>query len=255
MSDRATVLLVQTGHRGDPLDLAEEQRLIQQALTSTRYGDQLDVVPVPAARPEDLTSALQRHQPTMLHLSGRGTAADGVLFRADDGGEVPVNPEAMCQLLAVVAPQLVVAVVNACWGVHLAQRLAGTMGCAIGVTTVIDDATARRFSAEPYQAIGYGFSVGRSFHTARLALATYELPDHEAVTIFERDDGGADRLFVIPDPVMPPSPHDATKPMAPSIPPFRCKYRAVVTADARDEEEARAMMSAFNVEMMTFYSE
>ncbi|MEU6022654.1 hypothetical protein [Micromonospora sp. NPDC047134] len=76
------------------------------------------------------------------------------MFRTDDGGQAPVNQQALSELLAVAAPQLRLTLVNACWGASLAQLLADTTGCAIGSTTIIDDETARRFSHEFYRATG-----------------------------------------------------------------------------------------------------
>ncbi|MFG1723197.1 hypothetical protein ACGFII_31720 [Micromonospora chalcea] len=222
-------------------------------LHTTRYGSAINLVTVPAARLDDLIAAVQRHNPDVLHLSGYGEEGDGFLFRTDDGGQAPVKQQALSDLLAVAAPQLRLALVNACWGASLAQLLANTTGCAIGSTTIVDDETARRFSLEFYRAMGNGFSAGDSFRITRHALATYDLPDQHALNLFQKSEGTADRIFVIPGALLPAPARDAAaKPSPPTAPASRRKYRAVITGDARDEEEARSMMAGFTVEMMTF---
>jgi hypothetical protein len=247
------VVVVQAGARGDGPDLNEELRLIQQRLNATPYGHAVKLHPAPAARPEDLTEALHRHQPAAVHLAGEGTRDDGILLRADDGGQVPIDTRALCMLLNEVAPQLAVLLVNACWSADLAELASEAVGCGIGMTGLVDDEAARRFSGEFYQAIGFGRSVGQAFRAAKWALATYELMDHETPRMFERQAGHADRLYLIPARLMGSPPRDSHKPGADlPLADSRRKYRAVVTSTARDEQEARAMLAGFHIEMMAF---
>lgn len=247
------IVVIQAGPRGHGPDLSEEFRLVQQRLHATPYGGAITLYPVPAARPEDLTEALLRYQPVVVHFAGTGTRDDGVLFRADDGGQVPVDTNALGILLKEAAPQLALLLVNACWGSELAEQASETVGCGIGMTGLVDDTAAHRFSGEFYQAIGFGKSVGQAFRTAKWALATYGLMAHETPRIFPPDEAYANRLYLIPARLMSSPPRDPHKPGA-GLPlaDSRRKWRAVVTSTARDEQEARAMLTGFHIEMIAF---
>lgn len=213
---------------------------------ATPYGHAVKVHPLLAARPEDLTEALHRYQPIMIHFVGEGSQEDGILFRADDGGQVPVNTHALCMLLKEAAPHLTILLVSACWSVDLARQASNMVGCGIGMTGVVDDAAARRFSIEFYQAIGFGKSAGQAFRAAKWALATYGLMEHEKPRIFERDQGYADQLYIIHARVMRNPPRDSHKPGAglPLLDPER-KYGTIEAGAPRDEREIHAMLAAY----------
>jgi hypothetical protein len=228
------VLIAQTGPRDGGIELDEELRAIQRGLRQTPYGEALDVQVCPAARPDDLVDALLRHDPVVLHLSGRGDH-DGFLFRADDGAETPINPVGLAKLLATAAPRLRLLVVNACWSAGLAADLAAAIGCCIGVDTTISITAATGFSEVFYRSLGYGHPVGRAFEIGVSALEFYGEPDHAVIGIHPGTAVDPDQLFIIPPELMPAAPRDAVKPTALPVT-LRAKKTVHVELDVRLSE-------------------
>jgi CHAT domain len=234
VTDAVTVLIVQAGRARDGLDLAEELRMIDQAVARSPFGgNALRLVSAPAARHEDLPRCLQLHRPTVLHLSGRGSRRHGIHFRTDDGGEAPVVPSGLRKLLTAAAPQLRLVVVNTCWSAELAHEFARAAGCAIGMTSTIPDRAAAAFAAEFYQSVGLGQPVGRALRIAQAALEMYGLDGHEVAELVARDDIDPDRLFLIPPHLMPPLDREPTKPDATPVVVRSAKQRfiALVSGD------------------------
>ena len=67
------------------LDLSDEFRGIGRAIRESVHRDFLEVVPVMAARAEDLEGALIQHKPVIVHFSGHGRADLGMVLRVTVG--------------------------------------------------------------------------------------------------------------------------------------------------------------------------
>jgi len=65
------------------LELDEEFRGITQSIQMSRHRESFLVVPVLAARPEDLLPALNTHRPEIVHFSGHGTRQGDLLFAGE----------------------------------------------------------------------------------------------------------------------------------------------------------------------------
>jgi hypothetical protein len=129
--------------------------------------------PLQAARLGDMTEALLRDVPAVLHFSARGTPDGGGLrFLTEDGVDAPVRDSGLAKLLCeFVGEGLRVVVLNACWTSELAGMLVEAVPCVIGTAGPIRDADCRAYSRTFYRALAQGRSVG---HAHRIAAAQAE---------------------------------------------------------------------------------
>ena len=88
--------------RLDDLRLDEEFREIDGRIQKSKYRDALELIPCSAVRPDDLPSALLRHQPHILHFSGHGSPSDGLFLLDDDSNPLPVSQAALVNLQATM---------------------------------------------------------------------------------------------------------------------------------------------------------
>lgn len=72
-----TVLMLQAGAPREQLDLAEEHRQVNRAVSRAPYRDALALHIEQAVRPGDLSYLLRHHQPSVVHFSGKGTPGLG----------------------------------------------------------------------------------------------------------------------------------------------------------------------------------
>src|SRR3954464_3324836 len=69
------------------LALDEELRDILEKIRAAQHRDAFEMVVAPAARPDDIEQALLQHKPVIVHFSGHGSGAGGLVFQGDAGAE------------------------------------------------------------------------------------------------------------------------------------------------------------------------
>lgn len=98
------ILIIQANPPGtDPLGGDIEQRNLAAALSTGSDRDRFaPPIVLLAARVADLSSALRRHQPHILHIIGHGDGAGGVLLNApDDRDGAPLTAADLADLIRV----------------------------------------------------------------------------------------------------------------------------------------------------------
>lgn len=143
-----------------------EFRTIINKLRSTRYRDRLRLVQVPAARYEDLRTALIEHEPHILHLSSHGSAGGSLVFEPRTDGSHVVTGKNLQRLLRALGTNLRLVVFNACNSSAIASEVAPIVGCSIGMNDDVMDAAAIEFSVALYEALAYGKSIQTAFEVA-----------------------------------------------------------------------------------------
>ena len=116
-----------------------------------------------------LTSALDAHNPNILHFSGHGDEP-GLCFENEYGKAIDVSKEALANLLRT-QKHLKLVVLSACYSRDQAQAIADAVGYVIGMEERLSNANAIAFSREFYRALGYGRTFEDSFNRAKSALA------------------------------------------------------------------------------------
>lgn len=152
------------------LELGDELRTL---LASLR-GQDVDLMLLPAAQPEDLKIALGSKQVDVIHFSGHAKE-DGILLRDSEGYAKQVKPEELRELLA--ERNIKLAVLNACNTKPTADEIQDLVGAVVGTTKVLDDRAARQMTKVFYSTLGAGQSFAAAFDEATNSIEKSKLPN------------------------------------------------------------------------------
>ncbi|MBD2153078.1 CHAT domain-containing protein [Leptolyngbya sp. FACHB-16] len=133
-----TVLMLSANPRGTaPLRLDEELREVKEGLTKrSKLRDNFTLVSEHAVRTRDVHRALLDSKPYILHFSGHGTGAKGLLLEDEVGDGKAVSGEAIAQLLALFKDSLQCVVLNACYSEVQAKAIHEHIPFIIGMNHV-----------------------------------------------------------------------------------------------------------------------
>ncbi|KAL9039219.1 MAG: hypothetical protein Q9214_004967, partial [Letrouitia sp. 1 TL-2023] len=181
------VLILSSDPRnGGRLRLAQELRDLQVAIRGTRFASSLDVHNESSCRYSDITAALDRFDPHILHFSGHG-GEDVLYFEDAQGIAKPVKKQALANVLRH-QKELQLVILNACFSLDQGQAFANATGLAIVSEGNILDQDAIDFSREFYTALGYGQrSYIEAFERAKSAL---EMTGEAKVHLLQRETSG-----------------------------------------------------------------
>ena len=164
------------GRRGLRVD--EEFREIQQTVSQGRKRDDIQLESRWAVRPRDITQALFVVEPHVVHFAGHGDAREESIVVADEYGYIHTIPvDGLVQAFRAAGQGVRCVVVNACSTERLAQALAATGLCVIGMRQPVGDQSAVRFSIGFYQALADGRSVETAFGSGVAQLMMTPLGD------------------------------------------------------------------------------
>jgi hypothetical protein len=161
------------------LALDRETREIARRLRGSTHGEQFDVVQEWAVRIGDLQEALLRHKPDIVHFSGHGSSVGEIIVEDESGAAVPIPPEALSNLFAILRGNIRCVVLNACYSEMQADLIAQHIDCVVGMTTAVRDTAAIAFSGAFYQGLGFEQSVGDAFRLGCNEVALMGLPDKD----------------------------------------------------------------------------
>ncbi|MFF4543556.1 GGDEF domain-containing protein [Streptomyces sp. NPDC001406] len=157
------------------LALDEEIRSIEGGIFGSRFADRIELIPIWAARPDDLLRAMNDHAPEILHFSGHGSR-QGISLVGNNRQALPVTQDALLRLLKLdVSKNLKAVLLNSCYSEGLAKSIRRIVGCAIGTMDRWDDEAAEVFAAAFYRALAYGATIHEAVEQActRMALEGY----------------------------------------------------------------------------------
>ncbi|OAL42787.1 hypothetical protein IQ07DRAFT_668727 [Pyrenochaeta sp. DS3sAY3a] len=169
LSKPLTILLVLAAPVTEgALRLGKEQRVLEDALQSTRYGDSCEVKPLNAVRLEDLQRALQKYKPRILHFSGHGDT-EGLVFEDDAGVSTPGDFKPLAKILGLTRKYdgLEAVVLNACNSAAQAQPIADAVGRVVAMQGPVLDDSAIAFTRSFYGALAEGKTFDFAFEWAK----------------------------------------------------------------------------------------
>lgn len=169
LSKPLSVLIMSADPRdANRLRLAEERRELEDAIERTRFRGSLDLHDVVSCRVRDITTALDRYTPNILHFSGHGDNS-ALFFENDKGEAISVEKAALAGLLGTQR-NLKLVILNACYSKDQAQAIADAVGHVVGMEGSVLDEDSIAFSSEFYKALGHGRTFEEAFERARLAM-------------------------------------------------------------------------------------
>jgi hypothetical protein len=182
------ILFVAANPRGsDLLKLGEECANIQRELRMTLYRDQFRFESRWAVSVDDLMRHLTELDPSVVHFSGHGGGAAGLVLQDEQGEPQPVSARALAMMVHVAAPHVRVVVLNACYSTAYADALRIKIDCIVGMDGAIGDDAARAFATRFYGAVGNGRSIGDAVAHGVASLAAKQLPDEILPRCVTRD--------------------------------------------------------------------
>ena len=181
LSSPLVILFALADPRGaEHLRLLHEKRSLEEALRQTRNRDSFKIHDIPSCRVQDLSPALLRHKPQILHFSGHG-GYDGLVYEDALADPQKVDATALAKLLSICSKQhgLEAVILNACYSDTQAQPIADAVGRVIAMNLEISDNAAIAFSTSFYNALREGKGFDEAFEWAK-ATTAFETSSTEA---------------------------------------------------------------------------
>ena len=179
------------------LDLDEEIRLIEEKIYASEHRDQLDLVPVLAARPDDLLQSLNRYRPQIVHFSGHGTSAGELQLVGNDRLPRPVSSKALTAVFKTLKDNIRLVVLNACYSKIQAEAIRQEIECVVGMNDALGDDAARTFAASFYRAIGFGRSIQEAFEQGQTALLLEGIAEEQTPELLVRTGSDAAHIYLL----------------------------------------------------------
>ena len=171
-SSKICILLLSANPKGSsPLRLEEEKREIESGLERSQYRDRFRLVKKEAVRNRDLQRAMLDLTPQVVHFSGHGTGAPGLVFEDDTGQVKLIDAAALAGLFALFSDQLQCVVLNACYSEVQAEAIAQHIPYVIGMSDAIGDRAAIEFAVAFYDALGAGRGIKFAYDLGCAAIS------------------------------------------------------------------------------------
>jgi TIR domain/CHAT domain len=145
------------------LRLDQELRDITDGLQRSQQRDRFNLQQKWAVRPRDIQRAMLDVQPQIIHFSGHGEGADGLVFEDEVGNSKHIDGAALANLFELFADQLQCVLLNGCYSEVQAQAIGQHIPYVIGMNQAIGDQAAIAFAVGFYDALGAGRDVEFAF--------------------------------------------------------------------------------------------
>ena len=175
MSQKVLLFLAANPAVTERLAIDEEVRAIENKLRSAGYGAQFRVVYRGAVRPGDLLQYFNQDEPVLVHFSGHGAGADGIVLQDERGEPHVVSTTALAGLFKAMTGGIRVVVLNACFTQEQASAIRKHVPCVVGMRGRVEEQVARTFAEAFYSALAFGKSVENSFEQGKALLALMNL--------------------------------------------------------------------------------
>jgi hypothetical protein len=185
-NDKISILFIAS----DPSDetrlrIGKEYSEIKNALMVSDYRDLFELeLPELSLRPSNISQALIKYKPRILHFSGHGNSDGHLAFEDENGKALYVKPEIIADLFKVFSEDIKCLILNACYSSKQASFLSRHIEFVIAMKACIDDSAAINFSIGFYRAIGGGFSVIDSFRIAKSQLSIVKYSERDTPILF-----------------------------------------------------------------------
>jgi CHAT domain len=197
--ERVTILFLAANPKATSrLALDEEAREIEHKIRVAEHRDAFELVTQWAVRPDDLLQAFMQHEPHVVHFSGHGTGAEGLMLAGDDGTVRPVSGAALGHLFRTLKDRIRVVVLNACHSRVLAEDITQHIDCVVGMKRAVKDVAAIRFAASFYRGLAFGRSVQNAFDQGITSLMLEGIAGTDIPELVVRAGVDADRVVLVP---------------------------------------------------------
>jgi hypothetical protein len=179
------------------LALDEEARAIETKLRASAHRDAIQFRTRWAVRPDDLLQALNEDRPTVVHFSGHGSGAGGIVLHDDVAGDRLVAGDALKRLFTAIKDDIRVVVLSACYSMEQARQIVAVIDVVVGMADSVGDGAARAFAAAFYRALGFGRTVQNAFDQGLSAIALEGFDDVKVPELLVRPGVDAAKLVIV----------------------------------------------------------
>ncbi|QYO68005.1 CHAT domain-containing protein [Leptolyngbya sp. 7M] len=187
----------------EALRLDEEIRGLKAELERATYRDRVELISEGAVRVEDLSKAILKHKPNIVHFSGHGAGGDGLVLENEAGMMQLVATAALSRLFQWGRSTIKCVVLNACYSQVQAEAIHQQIDCVVGMSSVIGDRAAIQFAAKFYQALVEGESFQSAYEYACTALELAGSNESTTPKLLNRIEGSDPLGFATTTPTQP----------------------------------------------------
>lgn len=171
------------------LNLNKEYREINDQLSKSKHRNRFVIEnPVLAAQPLDISSALIRSKPNIVHFSGHGSKYGELVLETIGGKALMASASSIENLFKLLVPSLNCVILNACYSKNQAKAIAQHVPYVIGMENHITDDSAIAFVAGFYQALGEGLTIDQAFDLGKVQVGIlgYESENNTPILLQRR---------------------------------------------------------------------
>nr|WP_232224270.1 AAA-like domain-containing protein [Mastigocladopsis repens] len=170
----------------DNLRLNEEVREIQTGLERARKRDQFEIISRWAVRSDDLRRALLDYEPQIVHFSGHGAGAQGLVLEDSAGKMQLVSAPSLARLFKLFQNKVECVLLNACYSEVQAEAICQHINYVIGMNQAIGDRAAIKFAIGFYDGLGAGRSLEDAFELGCIAIDLESIPESATPVLKKR---------------------------------------------------------------------
>ena len=147
------------------LGLAEEIKMIDNAIMNAAFHDQFVLVQEHDIRTADLQELLLTFEPNIVHFSGHGSKESSLIFENESGNATTVSRDTLTDLFRLINQDgdIQCVILNACYSEEQAEAIGKYVSCVIGMSAAIPDEAAIKFSTSFYRGLASGRSIKNAF--------------------------------------------------------------------------------------------
>lgn len=179
-----------------PLRLDEECRAIEEALGRSEFRERFKIKQHWAVEVKEFQQYLLRHRPHIVHFSGHGAVAGGILLEEGSGNSHSVPVEALSRLFTILKDEIRCVMLSASYSERQAEAIARHIDAVIGVEGFIERPAAIAFAAAFYGALGFGRSVQTAFDLGRVRIRMENLGDRPPLRLLATRSNPEEITFV-----------------------------------------------------------
>ncbi len=141
-----------------------EQRTIQETLRNSTFSDAYQLYDVKSCKSRDITAALRKYKPAILHFSGHASK-DGLAFENEQGEFDVIETEKLASVMKLGAKNgLRTVVLNACSTADQSDCIANIVGCVVSMKDAVDDKACIDFMRVFYQSLADGQGIEDAYN-------------------------------------------------------------------------------------------
>jgi TIR domain/CHAT domain len=186
MAVKKILILTANPTNTDKLRLEEEVREIQEGLQRSRSRDQFEIISRWAVRPDDLRRALLDHEPQIVHFSGHGVGAQGLVLENNAGQMKLVSAQSLARLFKLFQAKVECVLLNACYSEVQAEAIHQHIDHVIGMNQAIGDRAAIEFAVGFYDGLGANRGYADAFEFGLSAIDLEGIPETATPVLKQR---------------------------------------------------------------------